>query len=104
MDYFDHFLAYRTNLRRSSIGSLFDLVRPPFGEGNGEEANEVVVGGLHNDIGLNQGLPFADKRAKFVGSEIEPMEICETIFALNLIHPQFDLPKSVIFVFLQVGK
>jgi len=60
LNYLNHLLTDGTDLRRLSIGSLLDLVWPPLGEGNSEQAEEVVISGLDGNVGLNQGLPFSD--------------------------------------------
>lgn len=62
LDDLNHLLSDGTNLGGGGVGGLADLVRAALGEGNGEEAEEVVVGGLDGDIGLDQRLPLADKR------------------------------------------
>lgn len=61
-----HLLADGSDLGRSSVCGLLDLVRSALGECNSEEAEEVVVGGLDGDVGLDQGLPLADKRSELV--------------------------------------
>ena len=55
---FKHLLANLLDLSSLSIGSLADLVRAALGEGNGEETEEVSIGGLDIDVGFNNGLPF----------------------------------------------
>lgn len=56
-----HLLADSTDLRCASVCSLLDLVGPSLRESDGEQAEEVVVGGLDGDICFNQGLPFTDE-------------------------------------------
>lgn len=58
-----HLLADGTDLRRACVGGLLDLVGAFLGEGDSEQANEVVIGGLDGDVGLNERLPLADQRA-----------------------------------------
>lgn len=62
LDDLNHLLSDSTNLGGGGVGGLADLVRATLGEGNGEQAEEVIVGGLDSDIGLDQRLPLADKR------------------------------------------
>lgn len=57
----NHLLANSPDLRRCSIGCLLNLVGSSLGEGNGEEAEEVVIGGLDDNVGLDEGLPLADE-------------------------------------------
>ena len=89
-------------MRRGSICSLLDLVRPPLGERNGEESEQVVVGSLDHDVGLDEGLPLAHERAQLVGGEVEAVEVGQAVLALHLIDPQLDLAESVVLVLLQV--
>lgn len=97
-----HLLADGTDLRRASVGSLLDLVGATLREGDGEQTNEVVIGGLHGDIGLDQSLPFADQGAQLVGSEIQTVEVGQAVLALNLIHAELDLAESVVLIVLEV--
>lgn len=100
----NHLLANLADLRRLSIGGLLDLVLSLLGETNGEQAEKVVVGGLDGDVGLNQGLPFADERAEFVGSEVETVEVCETALSLDLVYSELDFAESVLLILLEIGK
>lgn len=61
-----HLLADGSDLGRSSVCGLLDLVRSALGESNGEETEEVVVGSLDGDVGLDQGLPLSDERSELV--------------------------------------
>ena len=54
----EHLLANLTDLGRLSIGGLLDLVDTLLGEGNSEEAEQVTIGGLDIDVGLDDGLLF----------------------------------------------
>lgn len=65
-DDISHLLSDRPDLGRGSICGLLDLVWSTLGEGDGEEAEEVVISGLDSDVGLNQGLPFSYKRSELV--------------------------------------
>lgn len=99
-----HLLADRPNLGRGSICGLLNLIGPLLGEGNGEETEEVVVGGLDDDIGLDEGLPLADEGAELVGGEIEAVEIGQAVLALHFVDAQLDLAESVILILLEVGE
>lgn len=104
LDDLDHLAADGADLGGGGVGGLLDLVRPAAGESNGEEADEVVVGSLDSDVGLNEGLPFADKGAQLVGSEVEAVEVGQAVLALNLVHPKLNLAESVVLVLLEVGE
>lgn len=97
-----HLLADGTDLRRAGVGGLLDLVGATLGEGDGEQANEVVIGGLHGNVGLDQRLPLADQGAQLVGGEIQAVEVGQAVLALNLVHTELDLAESVVLIVLQV--
>lgn len=80
-----HLLSDSSDLRGGGVGGLLDLVGAALGEGDGEEAEEVVVGGLDCDIGLNQRLPLADEGAELVGCEIETVEVGQAVLSLDLV-------------------
>jgi hypothetical protein len=91
-------------LRCSGIGSLLDLVWPSLGECNCEKAEEIFIGGLNNDVGLDEGLPLADERAQLVGGEVEAVEVGQAVLALNLVDSELDLAESVVLILLQIGE
>ena len=94
MDDLGHLLTDLPDLRRSGVCGLLDLVRPSLGEGDGEEAKEVVIGGLDNDVGFDEGLPFADERAELIRGEVEAVEVSQAVLALNLIDSELDLAEK----------
>lgn len=69
-------------MRSLGISRLFDLVEVSLGETNGEETENVTVGGSDVDVSLDQGLPFLDDRTEFVGGEVHAVEGGETALAL----------------------
>jgi hypothetical protein len=91
-------------LRRSSIGGLLDLVGPALGESDGEEAEEVVIGGLDDNVGLDEGLPLADEGAKLVGGEVETVEVGQAVLALDLVDTELDLTESMVLILLKIGE
>lgn len=99
-----HLAADGADLRRRSVGGLLDLVGATLGERNSEHANEVIVGGLDCNIGLNEGLPLADERPELVGGEVETVEVSQAVAALDLVHSQADLAESVVLILLQIGE
>ena len=102
MNDLSHLLSDSPDLRRGSIGGLLDLVRPALGEGDGEEAEEVVVSGLDSDVGLDQGLPLSDEGSELVRSKIKTVEVSQTVLSLDLIDTELDLSECVVFILLQV--
>lgn len=99
-----HLSSDGADLGRSSVGGLLDLVGSALGESNGEQAEEVVVGGLDRDVGLDQGLPLADERPQLVGCEVETVEVGQAVLALNLVDAELDLAERVVLILLQVGE
>lgn len=61
MDDISHLLSDRSDLRRSCVCGLLDLVWSFLGEGNGEKAEKVVIGGFDGGVGFDQSLPFSHK-------------------------------------------
>ena len=99
-----HLLADLPDLRRLGIGGLLDLVGSSLGEGDGEKADEVVIGGLDNNVGLDEGLPLANERAELVGGEVEAVEVGQAVLALDLVDAELDLAESVVLILLEVRK
>lgn len=104
LDDLGHLLADGANLGGGGVGGLLDLVGAALGEGNGEEAEEVVIGGLDGDVGLDQRLPLADEGAQLVGCEVETVEVGQAVLALNLIDSKLDLAERVVLILLQIGQ
>jgi hypothetical protein len=104
LDDLGHLLADGANLRRGGVGGLLDLVGASLGEGNGEQTEEVVVSGLHGDVGLDQGLPLADKGTELVGGEVQAVEVGQAVLALDLVDAELDLAEGVVLIVLEVGE
>jgi hypothetical protein len=99
-----HLLADRPNLGRGSVCGLLNLVGPLLGEGNGEKTEEIVVGGLDNNVGLDESLPLADEGAELVGGEVEAVEVSQAVLSLHLIDAQLDLAEGVVLILLEIGE
>ena len=97
-----HFLSDSSDLRGGGVGGLLDLVGSALGEGNGEQAEEVVISGLDCDIGLNQRLPLSDERSQLVGCEVETVEVGQAVLSLNLIDSELDLSERVVLILLEI--
>lgn len=97
-----HLLADLPDLRRLGVGSLLDLVGSSLGEGDGEETDKVVIGGLDDNVGLDEGLPLADERAELVGGEVQTVEVGQAVLALDLVDTELDLAESVVLILLEV--
>lgn len=99
-----HLLADLPDLGSAGVCGLLDLIWPSLGESDGEEAEEVVVGGLDDNVGLNQGLPLAHKGPELVGGEVETVEVGQAVLALDLVDPEPDLAERVVLILLEVGE
>lgn len=97
-----HFASNGSNLGRRRIGGFLDLIRAAFGESNGEETDEVIICRLHSHIGFNKSLPFTNEGSKFIGSEIEAVEVGQTIFALDLVYAETNLSERVLLILLEI--
>lgn len=97
-----HLLSDSSDLRRGGIGGLLDLIGSTLGESNGEQAQEIVIGGLDRDIGLDQRLPLSDKGSELVGCEVETVEVGQAVLSLNLIDTELDLSECVVLILLEI--
>jgi hypothetical protein len=93
-----------TDLRALGVCGLLDLVGALLGEGNDEEAKEVVVGGLDDNVGFNQRLPLANQRPELVRGEVEAVEVGQAVLALDFVDSEFDLAERMVLVLLQIGE
>ena len=71
----EHLLADLADLSSLSVGGLLDLVDALLGEGNGEEAEQVTVGGLDIDVGLDDRLFGCNGKTK-TGSRVKANCCC----------------------------
>lgn len=104
LDDLDHLFPDSTDLRRGGVCGLLDLVGPALGEGNGEQTEQVFVGGLDGDVGLDQGLPLSYEGSQLVGGEVQAVEVGQAVLALDLVHPQLNLAEGMVLVLLQIGE
>lgn len=66
LDDLGHLLSDGSDLGRGGIGGLLDLVWSTLGEGDGEQAEEVVICCLDGDVRFDEGLPLSDQGAELV--------------------------------------
>lgn len=99
-----HLAADLTDLGGLSVGSTLDLVGRALGEGNGKQADEVVVAGLDGDLALDQSLPLADERAKLVAGEVETVEVGQDVTTLDLVNTETNAAGSVVLRALEVSE
>jgi hypothetical protein len=100
----EHLLANLPDLTRLGVGGLLNLVRPLLSEADREETEEVAIGGLDVNVSLDEGLPFADEGAEFVGGEVHAVEVGEAVLALDLVNTELDLPEGVLVILVEVGE
>jgi hypothetical protein len=99
-----HLLADLSDLRAAGVCGLLDLVGASLGEGDAEQAEEVIVGGLDDNVGLDQRLPLADERTELVRGEVETVEVGQAVLALNLVDSEADLAERVVLILLEIGE
>jgi hypothetical protein len=104
LDDLGHLSPDGADLRGGGVGGLLDLVGAALGEADGEQAQQVVVGGLDRDVGLNQRLPLADERPQLVRGEVKAVEVGQAVLALHLVDPELDLAESVLLILLQISE
>jgi len=75
-----------------------------FRESDSEEAEEVTISRLDVDVGLNESLPFANKRTELVRCEGHAMEIGEAVLSLDLIDAEFNLTERLFLILVEVTK
>lgn len=98
----EHLFTDGTDLRRLGIGGLLDLSTSLLSKPDGEEANEVAVGGFDVDMCLNQGLPFLDKRADLIRGEVHAVEGGEKVLSGDLFASELNLAEGVILVLVKI--
>lgn len=75
----------------SESGKLADAERNSssrsdcYSEANPEPSKQITMSSLDINVSLHHGLPFFDHRANFVITEVDAMELCQTVFALNTL-------------------
>jgi len=80
-----HLLPDLPHLTRLRICRFLHLGWASFGKADGEEAEEIAIGGFNVNMRFNEGLPFTDQGAEFIGGEVHSVEVRETVLALNLV-------------------
>lgn len=100
----EHLLSDLANLTRLGVCGFADLRWAAFCEADSEKAEEVAVGGLDINMSFNEGLPFADKGAQFVGGEIHPVEVGQAVLALDVVNTQFDFAEGLLLLFVEIGE
>lgn len=105
-DDFTHLLPDCTDLGVLSVAGLALAERVLVGESDAEHTEQVSVGGLHVNVGLDQGLPFLDHPSELVSGEIHAVEVAEHIASLNIFSDQTELAERPfsISISLKIGQ
>jgi len=93
LDDLGHLLADGADLCAGCVCGLLNLVGSSLCECNGENTEEVVVGGLDNDVTLDEGLPFPDERSELVGCEVHAVEVRQAVASLDFVDTELDLAE-----------
>ena len=83
-----------------SVASLASLVALLLGETDAEEPQEVTVGGLDIDEGLDKGLELLGHEAELVSGEVHAVEVGEAVLALDVLADELELPEGPLGVSL----
>lgn len=102
MDDFCHLLTDCTDLRGLRVGRLLDLILPSLGKGNSKQPEEIIIRRFDGHVGLDERLPLSYERAQFIRGKIKPVEVGETVFALNFVDSELYFSKCMVLVLLQV--
>jgi hypothetical protein len=86
------------------IRGLAGLVGSSLGETDGEHSKSVSISSLDVHMGLNQRLPFANKRAELVGGEVHSVEVGQALSSNNVLNDESHLTVSLVLILLEVGK
>jgi len=88
---FDDLLADGLDLGSLSVSGLLAVLGDALGEGDGEDTDDVAIGGLNVTVGLDQALPLADELAQLVSGHVHTEEGGLGSVSLNLVDNESDL-------------
>lgn len=100
----NHLPADSPDLGRLGLAGLADLIRSLLGEGNGKHAEGVAISGLDIGMGLNQGLPLADKGAELVPGHVHTVEVGKEGLALDLLTDKLNLAVVEVLGTLKISE
>ena len=93
---FHHLGAEDLLLGALGVASGLNLVLVAAGEGDGEDADEVAVGGLGLDESLDEGVPLLDEGAELVTSDVHTVEVGVAIETLDFFALELDLSPGLL--------
>jgi len=98
---FLHLLSDLLDLGSLGVASSLDLSVLSSGESNGEESDEVAVGGLGLDEGFDKRVPLLDEGAHLVSSDADTGEVGEAVESLDFLNLELDdSPGEIVLVLL----
>ena len=75
------------------------------GEPNTEHSEEIPVGGLGLDEGLNHGVPFLDEGAQLVSGDVHAVEVGVAVESLHFFDLYLHLsPGLLVAILVQVSQ
>ena len=93
---FHHLLTDELALGALGVASCTYLAACPLGEADAEHAEEVSVGGLGLNEGLNGGVPLLDDGAELIAGDVHSVEVGVAVEALDLLDLDLHLPPSLL--------
>ena len=100
-----HLLADELALGALGVAGGADLVFGSLGKANAEHAEEVAVGGLGLNEGLNGGVPLLNDGTKLVTSDVHPVEVGVAVEALDFLDLDLHLsPSLLVTVSIQISQ
>jgi len=98
---FLHLLSDLLHLGLLGVASGLNLTVLSSGESNREKSDEVAIGGLGLDEGLDKGVPLFDEGAHLVSGDANSTEVGEAVESLNFFNLELDnSPCEVVLVLL----
>jgi hypothetical protein len=100
----EHLLAEFPDLGGLGVGGLLHLRGAAPGEADSEETEEVAIGGLDVNVGLDESLPLADEGTELVGGEVHSVEVGEAVLALDLVDAELDLAEVLLLILVEISE
>lgn len=100
----DHLGADLADLTALGVGGLLDLCVAALGKADGKHTQQVAVGGLDIDVGLDDSLPLPDEGAELIPCKIHSIKVGQARAALNLLALESDLAIGLILRLLEIGE
>jgi hypothetical protein len=77
------------------VAGCLNLLLGSLGEGNGEESEDVTIGGLGLDGGLNEGVPLLDHRASLILGDVHTIELGVAVETLDFLALELQLSPGL---------